>query len=109
MKPKDPLDEWSVLLPKAGAPSRKSILLLALKRGLIWTVISMTVLVVSFGVYCGLFGYHPTPIYGSYEPGWNAAFTGAILFLFLGGPTFGLGIFVTVFVVSLVRSLRASA
>lgn len=107
MKPGDPPDEWPALPPKS-APSGKAILLLALKRALIWATISVIGLVACFGVYCGLFGYHPSPIYGSYGPGWRAAFTGAIMFLFLGGPTFGLGIFVAAFVVSLVRSGRSS-
>jgi hypothetical protein len=108
MQPKEPVDDWAAFPPK-GAPSGKSVLLKSLKQAVVWTAIIFTALVLSFAVYCGFFGFHPAPIYGSYQPGWDAAYTGGMFFLFLGGPTYGLGIFVAALVVSLIRSGRSSS
>jgi hypothetical protein len=97
---KEPIDDRGPLPQKGKAnPAR-----LSFKWGLIGAASAVTGAVILATLHGLFLGFHPSPIYGSYEAGWNAAHTMAIFVFFMGGlPIAGFG-FAIGFVVGLVKS-----
>lgn len=99
MKPRE-IDDWAPVPAKESPRQWWRVL----KSGLIGAVASVLALILFAAIHGLFFGFHPTPIYGSYGPGFEAAFTMVVLLTLFGGlPVAAMG-FVAGAVTGLIRS-----
>ena len=97
---KEPIDDWGPLPQKGAAnPAWRPF-----KCGLVGAASAVAGAVLLAALHGLFLGFHPAPIYGSYEAGLNAAATMAVFVFFMGGlPIAGIG-FAVGFVVGMVKS-----
>jgi hypothetical protein len=104
MKPRE-IDDWAPLPAKESPRQWWRVL----KSGLIGVVVSVLAIILLALIHGLLLGFHPAPIYGSYEPGLNAAASMAVLVVVFGGLPVAMVGFVVGVVVGLIRSAWKSS